>query len=244
MLEGPTQAQTGNSASGITMHAESYVRQIGSHYFNVFDTAGLNEGSEGSVQPEDAAVKLWDLIKSLNNGVHLLVFVVRDRITASTPANYKLFYKSLCDKKVPIILVNTGFDFAPNWLTWWGENQKHYDKHNMKFDGQLSITSGCNPDGTPFVQDRYKISKRKLERLILQSYEKDKAWTVEDKSWYERVILDMLGFFRGKNPDAKVAKALKKYCQVPTKIASQRISEARARVETATSTSRDGYSWE
>lgn len=227
MLDGVDKAQTGNDASGITMQAEHYIRKIGTQLVNVFDTAGLNEGAEGSVPPEVAAVKLWQLIKNLRDGVHLLVFVMRDRITSSTQENYRLFYQSFCDKKVPIVLVSTGFDFATNWETWWRENKEHYDKHDMKFSGQISITSACKPDGTPCVPERYKVSKKKLEDLIMETYERGEVWKMEDKSWFERSLLRMLGFFGGKNPDTTIVKVLMKHCEVPKKIAAKRVLEAR-----------------
>src|SRR5262245_54795882 len=105
MLNGDEIAPVSDRAMGLTFSTKPYKKTIDGEHFTIFDTIGLNEGSCGTVKAKDAVQKLWDLINHLADGVHLLVFVMRaPRITQTCEQNYKLFFETLCQRRVPIAI--------------------------------------------------------------------------------------------------------------------------------------------
>lgn len=86
--------------------------------------------AKGSVKQSAAVTKLIDLLKSLEDGVSLLIFVIKkDRIKKSTDENYKLFAKAICMDKVPILLVITNCEMEIEEGMWWSENKRFFDDY-------------------------------------------------------------------------------------------------------------------
>jgi len=199
ILDGPDQvlANVGNAARGVSTTDIRYTKTIRGSDFNVFDTVGLNEGKAGTVTPRDAIERLYNLICHLDDGISLLVFVVRaSRVTYATQQIYKMFYDIICNKEVPMVIVLTGLELEQDMDGWFHRNREAFDKGGMIFQGSACITATQGiVNGRTLYGDAYKQSKEKVERLIYESYTMA-PWKVPRRSWFADVVArvaDMLG---------------------------------------------------
>lgn len=82
------------------------------------------------MRQEFAVTELINLLKSLQGGISLLVFVIeKGRIKKSLYENYKLFVEAICMKNVPVVLVITHCEMETTPGIWWKENRSHFDKY-------------------------------------------------------------------------------------------------------------------
>src|SRR5260221_5714470 len=109
MIAGRDTAKVSCGPIGCTFEHECHEASIGSIPFNIYDTAGLNEGEQGRVPHWQAVNQLYTLIRTLD-GVSLLIYCMRGRIKENARANWILFSEVLCAKKVPTIAVETGLE--------------------------------------------------------------------------------------------------------------------------------------
>ncbi|KAF8149966.1 hypothetical protein B0H34DRAFT_170404 [Crassisporium funariophilum] len=168
MLSGSGVAPTSSSSKGMTFSSTCYQKTISGDVYNIFDTAGLNEGMKGTVTPEEAVKHLFDLTRQFKDGVSLLVFVVRaPRISRLTQQNYDMFYNIICGKHVPIVLVINGLEGETNMENWWTDNEEVFGDYKMDFSNHACITStpGDLNGEAPF-QKAYDDSKTVVEQLI------------------------------------------------------------------------------
>lgn len=85
---------------------------------------------EGTLKQSQAIRQLLKLVKSLEEGVSLLIFVIeKGRIKKSLEDNYKLFIDGICMKKVPVVLAITHCEMENERGSWWIENKEHFDKY-------------------------------------------------------------------------------------------------------------------
>lgn len=88
--------------------------------FNIFDTAGLDEGDAGTVPKQDAIIQLYKLIDSLDAGVSLLIFCMRGpRIKDAAYKNWRFFHEIVCRRQVPIVVAITGLEQEPDPMDNW-----------------------------------------------------------------------------------------------------------------------------
>lgn len=148
LLLGQDEAQVSDKAVGCTFNFKKYEASD----FNLYDTVGLSEGSssqevdknrailinvilvsqqgEGTLKQSQAIKQLLKLLKSLEDGVSLLVFVIeKGRIKKSLEDNYKLFIDAICMKKVPVVLAITHCEMENEQGSWWKDNKEHFDKY-------------------------------------------------------------------------------------------------------------------
>ena len=71
------EATVSSTARRVTFRHERFEKDIRGHRINVFDTVGLGEGKTGTVSAAKAIEALYRLMRGLNGGVSLLVYVVR-----------------------------------------------------------------------------------------------------------------------------------------------------------------------
>jgi len=193
MLAGREMANVSSSSSGCTFENSSYSLDIEGSEFRLFDTAGLNEGKEGTVSPTDAVINLYKLIRSLEDGVNLLVYCVRGpRIKESTVNNYKMFYSVFCKEKVPIVVVITGLENEVNVDTWWDENEAGFTKHGMHFQDHVCGTATKGKRGC--FADEYEETATKLRRL-LKATPLHEPWKMEVTSWFVTVMKGLWNHF-------------------------------------------------
>ena len=213
MFDGDEQASVGNGAQGVTFTHRSYEKRICETSFRVFDTVGLNEGAEGTVDAATAIVELYKLITGLENGVSLLVYVMRaPRITTTRKKNYELF-RTLCDETVPIVMVVTGLEDMQDMDQWWRDNKVAFDKCNMVFHDVACVTAtkGKYRNGAYVYEDEFVFSKKKLEAFIGRYYSRT-PWKMARQRWFVRVAVNvhttLAGVFRF------APKATNKLCQL------------------------------
>ena len=154
----------------------------------LWDTAGLDEGSEGTVPAEQAERDLNQLIQGLtcSGGIHLVIYCIRcTRLTRTLKRNYDLFYIGVCGKKVPIVLVVTGLEYQRDKMeTWWASNEATLRRNGMSFDDHACVTTVTDDD--PIVQERRLESKKLLQEIVVK-YSGLPAWKT-DPSFTSRVL--------------------------------------------------------
>jgi hypothetical protein len=192
MLQGDRQAAVSGGAVGQTFANEKYVKTIRGQKVNVFDTAGLNESSQGTVAATQATLNLYRLLRQLESGVNLLVYVMRaPRITDTAEKNYKLFNEKFCNRQVPIVIIITGLEKDLDMDQWWKDNEKFFLQNNMEFSGSACITADRGkPKGNTWVyQDEYEESKVKVEELIAEHCNNN-PWKMESPiKWFTKILI-------------------------------------------------------
>jgi predicted GTPase len=195
MINEQAKAPVSDSATGETFHNTSYEMTIFDSTVRVFDTSGLNEGTKGTVKAQVAIKRLYELICRLQDGVHLLAFVMRaPRITDTVYQNYELFFEVFFQKKVPIAIILTGLENRENMDEWWKENEAAFDRYGMKFKGHACITSirGECRNGAYLYQKEYDESKKKVKQLIHGS-RSQVGWKMDSKTWFNAIIYKVIG---------------------------------------------------
>jgi GTP-binding protein EngB required for normal cell division len=166
MLPGGPVAIVKSDARGVTFEHIRYEKDIGGRRLHIFDTVGLNEGAVGTMSAAKAIEELYRLMLGLDDGVSLLVYVMRGpRIKGPFRKNYKLFYEIFCRKKVPIVLVITGLEQEDDMDDWWKRNEAEFVKEGMAFSGAACITAIKGKNNT-YAQE-FEESREKVEKLIL-----------------------------------------------------------------------------
>ena len=167
MLSGGPDATVSSTAKGETFQHSRYEKVIGDHRINVFDTVGLGEGKKGTVSASKAIEALYGLMRGLDDGVSLLVYVVRGpRLKNSARKNYEMFYEIFCEKKVPIVLVITGLEHEEDMDDWWKRNEATFGEEKMWFSGAACITA--TKGRRNMLEKEYEESRVKVEKLILK----------------------------------------------------------------------------
>jgi predicted GTPase len=190
MLDGNLVAKVSHGVVGMTFNNTPYTKTIRGSKFNVCDTVGLNEATPWSDAPQDDSNALQKLIGLLEDGVHLLVHVMRaPRITETTKKNYDMFFRGFCRSSVPIVLVVTGLEDREFMDDWWIENKKTFDQYGMTFRGCACITAvkGRSLNEKLIYEEKRKESKRKLENLIHRSYSHT-SWKMPPESWFDSTL--------------------------------------------------------
>ena len=178
MLAGRSVAEASNGAGGCTTSNKSY--NIGSSGgYTFWDTAGLNEGQEGNV-PKDAFPNLLKLVNE--HGVNLVIYCIRGRLVDIVRVNYDLFWKIICRKEVPIVLVVTGLEEEHDMDNWWKKNGKTVEKMGMSFNGHACVTTTRGKRDA--YREEYEASAQKVWRLIRkhcrqQSWHMPPGWLTE-----------------------------------------------------------------
>jgi GTPase Era involved in 16S rRNA processing len=232
MFKGDKSALVGNGAQGVTFAHNSYEKHIFETSFRVFDTVGLNEGAAGAMDAATAIEELYKLIMGLENGVSLLVYVMRaPRITATGRKNYDLF-RSLCDETVPIVMVVTGLEDMQDMDEWWWDNQHAFDKCYMSFRAVACVTGtkGKHRNGAHIFEDEFAASKEKLEKVIGGHYSRT-PWKMAKQPWFARVAVrvhtKLAGVFRfAPMSTNKLCQLLQDYGGLTKKEALKRVKQA------------------
>ncbi|KAF7978163.1 hypothetical protein HWV62_1346 [Athelia sp. TMB] len=187
MIADKVVATTSSDATGCTFQSQPHDVEIDGARFVLWDTSGLNEGDKGRVPAEQAVENLYSLARGLSDGVSLLIYCVRGpRINANTADNYELFYRGLCQGRVPIILVVTALEGVTSKDEWWLENEPTYREQGMQFSGHACVvsTKGKRRDGKYLFQDEYTASQVDLRALLCSTVkESPQPWKIEVNGW-------------------------------------------------------------
>ncbi|KDQ59855.1 hypothetical protein JAAARDRAFT_33430 [Jaapia argillacea MUCL 33604] len=194
MLADKELANTSSAAAGCTFQTKCHSIAKEGVVLNIFDTVGLDEGDMGSVASSEAIAKLYALVRDLDGGVNLLLYVVRGpRIQSSTRNNYRLFVEGFCQKKVPVVLLVTGMENEPSGEKWMKDNIGEYRKQKMEFSDEACITPFLGvklESGGYYFQKEYDASNANVTKLILRR-SLTKSWKMESVGWF-MVILKSL----------------------------------------------------
>ncbi|KAG1744957.1 uncharacterized protein EDB91DRAFT_169072 [Suillus paluster] len=121
-------APTSNDAIGCTATNESYLFSGDATKYKLWDTPGLNEGSEGLVPAREALENLTSLVKELKrdrNRAPLSILCIQGSQAVKAQLRHYDNLKSTIGA-APFAIVVTGMDVCPSrpWSTWWNEHQK------------------------------------------------------------------------------------------------------------------------
>jgi len=141
MLAGSNVAQTSSKATSCTLESRGYPVKISKSLFYLVDTAGLEEGDQGRVPKSDAIVQLYTLLKQMEDGVSLLVFVMRPKITDGVVNNWRLFQEVICKYQVPAVVIITGLENEEDMDDWWVMNKETFREYGIQPDGNACVTA-------------------------------------------------------------------------------------------------------
>ena len=191
LLLGRQAAKVSDKAIGCTFEYQKYMAP-NSNYV-LYDTVGLSEGKSGQVSSDVAIKQLIGLLRSLSEGVSLLIYVIKkDRIRETTEKNYHLFVNAICQDRVPVILAITNLELEPQVESWWTSNKVHFDNYGMRFSDVISGTAAdpnkTFPEIAPRIERLRAETKAKLERSI-EKYALDTPWRMSSWVSWLNVIL-------------------------------------------------------
>ncbi|KAF8551309.1 hypothetical protein OG21DRAFT_1524539 [Imleria badia] len=197
LIADQTLARTSNGALGCTFQHVRYPITLGNVTYALWDTTGLDEGSEGTVPSKLAENNLRELMRGLerSGGIHLIIYCIRGtRLTKALKRNYDLFYVTVCRKKVPVALVVTGLENQQGEMEmWWTTNETTLRQNGMRFDAHACVTTLNVED--PVIQQRRSDSRSLLRELVVK-YSELPAWKI-DPSFISRVFPVFHSIFHG-----------------------------------------------
>jgi hypothetical protein len=186
--------ETSSGALGCTLEYKRHLLDVGDQRFAIWDTAGLDEGTQGSVPAEKAEAYLKQLLHELakNNGVDLLVYCVRGtRVRSALLTNYHIFYSAICRKKVPIVIVITGLENQEDDMeTWWYNNELQFSSLNMQFDSHACVTTLESSMENAILKERREASKAAVIKMITSTC-RTQHWKPAERSWVESAYSDI-----------------------------------------------------
>ncbi|KAI9571678.1 P-loop containing nucleoside triphosphate hydrolase protein, partial [Boletus coccyginus] len=199
LVAGRSIAATSSGAKGCTFHHKKYELQVDDTPYAIWDTAGLDEGTYGTVPAEIAEEHLKQLLRDLvtANGIHLLVYCVRaSRLRKTLLSNYNLFYSAICRKKVPIVAVVTGLEnYEEEMADWWTANETEFAMLKMHFDGHACVTT-LNADkvNSPILKQRCRASRQAVLSLLASACARN-CWETEQDGWVSATLADVRAMF-------------------------------------------------
>ncbi|KAF8551306.1 hypothetical protein OG21DRAFT_1487098 [Imleria badia] len=183
LIAGQKRAHISNDALGCTFEYQRHNVKLNGMPFALWDTTGLDEGSEGTVPARQAESNLRVLMQRLahSGGIHLVIYCIRGtRLTKALKRNYDLFYVTVCRKKVPVALVVTGLEHQEGEIeTWWTTNEASLRRNGMRFDAHACVTTLDVDDAV--IRARRSDSQRRLQNLLVE-YAARRPWKVETSS--------------------------------------------------------------
>jgi GTP-binding protein EngB required for normal cell division len=189
MIVGKDVAKTSDSADGTTFKNDVYAATIADTTFNIYDTVGLNEGDQGRVPHWKAVQQLYTLIRQLD-GVSLLIYCMRPRVKENAKANWILFHKVICQKKVPIVAVVTGLENRDD-PDDWGRDRRNRDALKRNGMNPRDIACVVSFAGRQKEHERvYVDSQAKLRNLITAHYRRE-PWGEEKDKWIASIYRDV-----------------------------------------------------
>ena len=192
LILGKNSATVSDSAIGCTFKFSKYAGPDG---YMLYDTVGLSEGSQGTMASAAAMKQLVNLLKSLSDGVSLLIMVIKkERITASLEKNYQLFVSGICLGKVPVLLVITNCEMEQKVGAWWSQNKIYFDKYKMYF---AEAISGCaaDPDSVParfrsdFTESRAETKAKLMRSMNSNALREPWKMTGGWMNWFQKIVM-------------------------------------------------------
>ncbi|KIJ68044.1 hypothetical protein HYDPIDRAFT_37613 [Hydnomerulius pinastri MD-312] len=195
LIAGRSVAATSSSAFGCTFEHKKYELEIEGIPCTIWDTTGLDEGSQGRIPAETAEANLKRLLHDLMkaNGIDLLIYCVRgSRLRKTLLNNYNIFYSAICRKKVPIAIVVTGLEnYEGEMEEWWAANEAEFAALKMHFDGHACVTTlDIAKVNSPALKERCDDSRKTVLSLISNTYSRDQ-WGTKQENWLAIALADI-----------------------------------------------------
>ncbi|KAF9444438.1 hypothetical protein P691DRAFT_807352 [Macrolepiota fuliginosa MF-IS2] len=194
MLSGWNAAAISNGTDGCTFQSRGFDVDVLGQPMTLWDTAGFDEGETGRIPNSEALVQLYTLLRTLSDGVSLLMFVMRaPRIKSSIPENWKLFREVICQCQVPAVIVITGLEQEENRNQWWWDNQERFQDYGIFPAGHACVTATKGKArGTGFIFDEeYRQSTQDIKKLI-RSTALVSPWRVPGAEWFKDTFIAVL----------------------------------------------------
>jgi len=218
LIAGTDIAKTSNEMKRCTLHWTVYPIAFDGYSFKVFDTVGMEDHQLDLEEYLSAFENTYKLITKLQNegGIHLLLFCMKaGRFTSSTRNNYRLFYESICEKQVPIVLVITGLEGEDNMDNWWTKSKPGFDEYGVVVDGHACITAIRGSGDRE--QRLYEKSRHLVRELVIQhSKDVSDGYSGGDRrndkgcnrghGWLRRVMGMLRGLLEGLLPSNTLKK--------------------------------------
>lgn len=138
---------TSNRATGVTLSSTEESKRHNDVDYRIIDTAGLNEGINGTVKHIDALTNLVRLLNKTEGGLNLMVMVTKGKIVQTTIENYRLFVEVMTSNKVPTIIVQTNLDDEVNPCDWVKKNWGAFKDQNLN---ALEVVGTAFPQHKPW----------------------------------------------------------------------------------------------
>ena len=112
-------------------------------------------------------------VDALSNagGINLLVYIVKcDKRPDKTMDNFLRL--RLCDSKVPIVIVVTGFQDTETQATidaWWEENKQSFTQPGISFDGYACVRSNSDGSNVHLFEELAEMVKQLVFRHRLSN---------------------------------------------------------------------------
>jgi GTPase SAR1 family protein len=160
-----------------------------------WDTCGLNELSGGKGDKKKAILQLIELIKSLKDGLSLILYVRKaEALTELDQKNLELI-TVFTEDKIPVLIVNTNADNEKNVMNWWDRNVDIFKKNeNLVFADGVSVCVGHADD-----EDLDKIlEKKRIEskQILWDAFSKIKLDSpkkfIENRSYALQLLLKVM----------------------------------------------------
>jgi predicted GTPase len=207
MLSGEDTAMIHDRAVGCTFESAPYPVSINGKRYTMWDTAGLNEGSAGSVPADQALLHLRTLVDKLEAGVSLLVYCIRgERYRNITKVNYDLFTQIICQGEVPVVVVVTGLENENRMEDWWEVNANQFSARGLHFDGHACVTTSKGKENG--FEKEYQESKRTVSTLI-NDLCPGTAWVVDSELWFARIAKHTQEYWENYNGSSHHTRRLK-----------------------------------
>lgn len=189
-------AEISNSAVGCTLNYKCHLLTIEDQHFAIWDTAGLDEGTQEIAPAGRAEAYLKQLLHDLaeTSGIDLLIYCVRGTgVRSALLTNYYLFYSAICRKKVPIAIVITGLENQEGGMdTWWLKNERRLSALRMHFDSHACVTTLQPSTGTwnTTLRERRRVSRIILVKMITSTC-RTEQWKPTERSWANTAFSDI-----------------------------------------------------
>ena len=150
-------APVSNSPMPTTQQSACYPVYIQDSSYHIYDTPGID--------PENIGVDNVTQLSHDLQGVSLLVFCMRGRITEGMVKIYEAFSNP---GRIPAVIVITGLENEDDMESWWERNQYDIGRSGMQFDGHACVTGskGKKLSNRYASDDDYKQSQKVVRDLI------------------------------------------------------------------------------
>ncbi|KAF9219346.1 hypothetical protein BS17DRAFT_427950 [Gyrodon lividus] len=200
-IVGRAVAETHNLVQGCTRQCAPHTVALDSRTeIKLWDTVGLDEGTDGSIPLFQARQMLKEFLQrqhSTSGGIDLLLCCVRaGRMKTADFERYKFVYEEVCRKTIPVAIVVTGLEnYQPegdmDW--WWSVNERELLKLGFQFCAHACVTSLPRESFGIGDVHRVDLSEQRLRDLLRREFRAPRNVIVFGESRTDRTaLIDMI----------------------------------------------------